>query len=136
MQLLGQLITDDGERIGLVRSVVPATVPQSDLLVKDRNTGEVVERISRPALSVETVRGSWEDGSDFELTQTVDPYINLGSVVELSKGETSLSDEAAAAVSAVAARFGDYANEVRAAAPLAAASKEAERTLDVVEDEG
>lgn len=134
MQLPGQLITDDGERIGLIRAVSSTSVPQPDLLVKDRATREVVQRIGRPDLEVEAVDVDWEDGTHDTLVQTVDHYINLGSVVELGKNDTGLDDQAQAAVDAVGERLAKYCDEVREAAPFAEIAREADRVLDVVED--
>src|SRR6516225_3298217 len=80
-QTVGTLVTQDGEKIGIVESVGSAQVTQPDLVTTDAATGEEISRESQSPLDVQTVNVKWEDGSSSTLTEVVDSWSSLGSVV-------------------------------------------------------
>jgi hypothetical protein len=91
-----------------------------------------------------TVTAEWEDGTESVLTENIDAWIVLGAVEELPqiKGDGTVPPgaygelpEQQDRLMAVLGNVGAYADEVRAAEPLAAARAEAERVV-VVEDDG
>lgn len=142
MQLPGQLITDDGQRVGKVTTTGSAVLNQPDVVLRDATTGEEVDRTPRPRLTVQTVEVQWADGSVSTLTEHIDSWVSLGSIAAFPKIEADQPPPAGAfgelaeqqAVTD-ALDVGAYAAELRAAGPLAEARALAEREL-VVEDDG
>lgn len=155
MQLHGQVVAVDIEydpetrepiagsgTIGVVRSTGSATLNQPDVVLRDAATGAEVDRTPRPQLEVQTVEVEWEDGSTSTLTECIDTWTVLGSVQAFPEikdpsspppgafGELPEQEAFTAAVD-----VSSYVADLRAAAPLAAASRDAERTL-VLEDDG
>ena len=139
-QLHGHIIEHDGQ-LGIVQSVGSARIKQPDLVTRDADTGEELERAERPLLDVQQVHVRYEDGSEGTLTEHLDQWTVLGSVAVFPDikdpanpppgafGELPEQQAATAAVDVAA-----YAAELRAAAPLAEARAAAERHVEVVDD--
>jgi hypothetical protein len=119
-QLFGQVVTDDDERIGIVSSVSSVTRNRPDLLKKNAETDEVVERIKQDPISLPAVAVKWEDGSSSTLVETEDDWKVLGSVVKFD-AELDPEGKSKAAKDAIGAALSDvgaYAEELRAAGVL------------------
>jgi hypothetical protein len=139
-QTVGSLVTQDGEKGGIVASVGSAQVTQPDKVTHDSATGEELSREPQPPLDVQTVHVKWEDGTESDLTEHIDQWSTLGSVVifpspaEDPVGAVEGDDQAKAKVNAA---LGDVAGtfaEVRAAAPIYAQAVEDARQTEVVDD--
>lgn len=141
-QLHGQIVTDNDERVGVVQSVGSAVLNQPDVVLRDAATGVEVDRTPRPQLPVETINVKWEDGTTSTLTECIDAWTVLGSISAFPEikdvsappagalGELPEQLAVTEAVDVVA-----YAEKLRAAAPIAAATRASERAL-VLEDDG
>src|SRR4051794_7258054 len=81
-QLHGQVVTDDDKRIGVVKSVTQVTRKQPDLLKKDAETREVLERIKQDPIKVSSATVVWEDGTESTLVEGEHEWTVLGSVVK------------------------------------------------------
>lgn len=155
MQLHGQIVEkdrtvdDDGNSVGGIIGVVESTgsvqVSRPDVLVKDMDTGEIVERRPQPKLTAQTIDVAWEDGTRSTLTEHVDSWVVLGSVEAWPKHSDDVNTIAPEAVGdtdaqrAVTAdavsRVAEIAAGWRAGSSARAAAKTPERRLEVVVDE-
>lgn len=130
-QLHGHLIEHEG-KLGLVRDVTEARLVQPDRVARDVISGEEVGRESRPDLDVAQVHVLYEGGDTATLTEHLDQWTVLGSVVVFPPGSSGELAEQQAVTNEIADRFDEYAVELRAAAPLAA--REAVVAVEFVDD--
>ncbi len=138
----GQIIEYDGAS-GVVESTSTVYLKQPDLVTRDATSGEELSREARPNLPVTQVHVKYEDGSTADLTECIDTWTVLGSVVifpeikdpanppEGAHGE--LAEQREATDAALADVPGAVA-KVKADLEAAAASTVAERAVEVVED--
>ena len=140
-QVPGNIVSDDGTRLGKVVSVTTVKVNQPDRVTIDTATGAEISRVKQDQLDAAQLTVEWEDGTTGTLTELLDSFVNVGSIVAFPKIDNAAAPPAGA--------FGElpeqqtqidstdiktFAEEVRAAAPLADALAESERTVEVVED--
>lgn len=141
-QLHGHIIAING-KVGIVTAVKDVKLNQPDVVLRDANTGEEVDRTPLPQLDVQQVHVFLDDGTEHDFTEHVHPWIVLGSVQgypEIKDADNPPSgafgelQEQQDVTDAFAGRVAAFSQELRDAAPLAEARRESERNLEIVSD--
>lgn len=126
MQMVGHVITRDGETGGVVEQVGSAQVAQPDLLTVDSGTGTEIGRTPQAPLTVQSVQVRWEDGTTSELVEVVDAWSVIGNVVDFPRGADGPSADEQTKIDAALADVAGFMAEVRGASSYAVAAQEAD----------